>query len=125
MTRLTRILGQLVVGLTLVGVSGTAAWAAFEGSPGSSPASQGVLSGTIASVDPQHNLLKVKMGLFAQADIIVKESTKISDGAKEMTLQDLRPGDEVTVVYRDDVNGKRVAQSLTVNNGAQPERPIP
>ena len=115
MKRVTQLIGSVVVGLSLVGLSGAAAWAALEGNPSSSSAA--VLSGKIASVDLQHNLLKVKTGLFKRTEFLVKETTKISDGAKDIRLEDLKPGDQVTVSF-DNADGKRVISSLMVNNGA-------
>ncbi len=124
MNRLMRVIGQVMAGLTVVGVCATAAWAALEGNVGASSTTAQVLSGTIASVDPQHSLLKVKIGLFAQSDIIVRETTKISRGAQEMKFEDLRPGDPVTITY-DDANGKRIARSLMVGSAAAPSEPQP
>ena len=112
MTRLTRWLGMTVVGMALVGLGSASALA------------EGMLSGKIISVDPQHNLLKVKTGLLTQSDIVVHGSTKISDGAKDMVLGDLRPGDQITVSY-EEKNGRRFANSLTIvgENQAAPAQP--
>lgn len=111
MNRFMRHVGQVVVGMALVGVGGPAAQAAWEASPNS-----GVLSGKITAIDPQQNLLKVKAGLFARYNFVVKETTQISDGNRQMKLEELKPGDEVSISF-DSADGKRVINSMRVNSG--------
>lgn len=110
MNRFMRFIGQVVIGTVLLGISGVTAQAAWEGS-----ANSGILSGKIASIDTQQNLLKIKTGLFARYNFVVKETSRISDGNREMRLEDLKPGDEVSISF-DSKDGKRVVSSMRVNS---------
>ena len=113
MSRFTRGLGQVLVGLALVGVSGGAVGAAWEGG------SEGVLSGKIASINPQQNMVKIKTGLFKRTEFVVNETSKISDasGAQAMRLEQLKPGDQVTVAFSN-ADGKRLVSTLQVNTAS-------
>ena len=110
MNRFMQHAGQVIVGAILVGVSGMTAQAAWESSP-----SSGVMSGKIASVDPQRNLLRVKTGLFAGYNFTVKETSKLSNGVREMRLEELKPGDAVSISF-DNAAGERVISSLKVTS---------
>jgi Cu/Ag efflux protein CusF len=68
--------------------------------------------GALKAVDPAAGRLTVteKEG---DATVSVSEKTAIKKGKESLKLSDLKPGDEVTVVYTKE-NGKDMARSVTV-----------
>lgn len=119
MNQLARWMGRIMAAAVLVGLMDSAVQAAWEGN-----LSSGVLSGRIASIDPQENLLTVRTGLFAKKSFIIGEASKISNGVKEMKLEDLKPGDVVNLSF-DSEGGKQVVRSLIVGSAIATDGGVP
>lgn len=102
--------------IALTGLGSGLAQAALEASPGPA-ASQGIISGKVASVDPNLKMLRIKSGLFKQHEYFIKESTKIRQGTRVIHLEDVKPGDEISASY-DEQEGKRVISSMQVELSA-------
>ncbi|MDP3722749.1 MAG: hypothetical protein Q8R91_04540 [Candidatus Omnitrophota bacterium] len=90
-----------------------------------------MVSGKIASIDSQHNVLKLKTGLFATKEFVIQPDTKITDGRRSLDLEQLQPGAQATVEYMQE-DGEHVAQSITVESAAaapgaplEPEGAVP
>ena len=82
------------------------------------------LKGSVVSVDSSANTVTVKAmeGVTTAAnnrwegDVVFKlvETTKISMGKKNMTLEDLKPGENVKMKFHEE-NGKPVANKIMVS----------
>lgn len=86
-----------------------------------------MVSGKIASVDPNQNMVKLKTGLFATKEFVIEPgTTKITDGQQPLELGQLQPGAKATVEYVQGEEGTPVAQTITVELAAGgPEAPLP
>lgn len=94
--------------------------ALMAGLAGVASAQAMMASGKIASIDPGQSMIKLRTGLFATQEFKVESDTKITDGQQPLDLEQLQPGTKATVEYVQE-NGKRVAQSVTIESaGAAP-----
>jgi hypothetical protein len=104
---------------TLLWGTAPLSWAAAEGgSVGASKAP--VISGTIASINPQQKTLTVDRGLLPDREFMVDAQTKITDGQRSLQLDQLQPNSPVTVQYVEE-DGERTAQSITVKAASSPQ----
>jgi len=90
--------------------------AAEVGSPASTQWSS--ISGKVLMVDPKMNKVKIRSGLL-QKDFVVSAATKISDGSRALTLDQLQPGADVTIEYARD-GDRLLSHSITVGMTAPP-----
>jgi preprotein translocase subunit SecF len=68
------------------------------------------VTGDITAVDAKASTVTVK-GRSGEVTVDVVDSTKIKAGAKSMTLQDLKAGEKVKVVYTE-ADGKNTAKTI-------------
>lgn len=106
------------IGVALLGVVGVMGAVAAQSS---------MMSGKIASVDPQEQRIALRTWLFFTKDFEVRPSAQITDGQQPLQLRQLQPGDEASVEYVEQ-DGKRMAQAITINKkkeeaGAAPTAP--
>ncbi|MBI4597462.1 MAG: hypothetical protein HY737_03575 [Candidatus Omnitrophica bacterium] len=105
----------------LVGSSG-ACWA--QQPSGAAARSEGlIMSGTIASVNVEQRIMRLKTGVFSTEQFAIDADAKITDGERSLQLDHLTPGAKVTVRYTDK-EGRRIAEAIIVNaSNAPPQQP--
>jgi len=116
MKRILAIL-LLVTVVVLVGVSAPP-WSMAQAPSGGMAGHTAMISGKIASVDVDKNLLTLKTGLYKRQQFTLEPGATISDGQRALELEELTPGTEVSVEFREE-NGKRIAQAVTVEPAAR------
>jgi len=82
-------------------------------------------SGTVTALNLEGNppTVTVQDRYQVKKEIEISPTTKVSQGATSLTPKDLKTGSTVTVEYTYDVaTGKRVAQSISVGEGASAAR---
>jgi Cu/Ag efflux protein CusF len=78
------------------------------------------VSGKIVSVDTENNVIVLKeeqdptAGDYENVDVEIKPETRISKEDSQLSLSDLKEGDEVAVQYTEDSDGNSVVDSVIV-----------
>jgi Cu/Ag efflux protein CusF len=75
------------------------------------------VQGQIMNVDESARSLTVKAADGKEVTVQLAAQTEVKVKGKEGELKDLRPGDQVTVVYKSE-DGKNLARSITADQGA-------
>lgn len=67
--------------------------------------------GTVASVHAESNQVQIQSTDGTMADVVINEKTRYLHGRRPTTVQDLRPGVRVVVMYQEEA-GKKVATEV-------------
>lgn len=113
MNRFIQVLWLASVGLFL-----------FAGSLHAMPPLQHRVSGTIQSFDPQTRLLTIEpaKGNLPSSFLIKEGRTRLREGGRRVTLQQLPATGPVTVFYRTEI-GLRVATEVSWRSESKKEKP--
>ncbi len=86
----------------------------------SSPTGSGglpVLSGKVIMVDPVTGDLRIQVGT-QEKEFLVHSDTEIVTGNRQIELDDIQPGVEVTIEYEEE-SGKKLTRSISVREMPQ------
>jgi hypothetical protein len=120
MRKLAYTLGILAIASgILVMVSRAPETVALQGSSSPGSAQLMMIAGEIATVNAIANSITLRTGASAAQEFSVDRGAEITDGARDLDLRDLKPGDRVTIGYVEQA-GKRTAKEITLQQGSSP-----